>query len=99
MAVRNKKRCSTCPAPKPKVVVQTERVDAGAYPLEAKPNAPNLTYEVSEALKLWKHVLFGTSTCISMIEGYANLQLPGDPLEGVTHLRDRLNQVIQKLES
>ncbi|MDZ4346891.1 MAG: hypothetical protein U1E51_31140, partial [Candidatus Binatia bacterium] len=30
-----------------------------------------------------------------MCEGYARQELPGDPLEAVTQLRDRLNEVIR----
>jgi hypothetical protein len=47
---------------------------------------------------LWKHVLFGTGTCISMIEGYAKAKLTGNPLKGLLQLRDRLNRVIALYE-
>jgi len=33
-----------------------------------------------EAERLWRHVMFGTGTCVGMIEGYLNIGMPGDPL-------------------
>jgi hypothetical protein len=52
-----------------------------------------------EGERLWKHVLFGTMTCVAMIEGYADLAMPGDCVQGVTLLRDRLDAVLTKLKS
>lgn len=88
MAVRNKKKpCTNCPKPKPtvkSVVVQPLAV---------------FNVEMDQGLRLWKHVLFGTGTCIDMIEGYMKGNLPGDPIDGVKHLRDRLTQIINTLEA
>jgi hypothetical protein len=52
----------------------------------------------AEGERLWKHVLFGTMTCVTMIEGYAELGMPGDCVQGVTILRDRLDRVLNKLK-
>jgi len=52
-----------------------------------------------ESARLWSHVTFGTGTCIGMIEGYLALGMPGDPLPGVTALRDRLNKIIATIEA
>lgn len=86
MPPRNRpKPCHNCPKPKSK---------------KAPPAAISQPVDLPEAegIKLWKHVLFGTTTCLNMIEGYAKFNMPGDPLEGVTHLRDRLNSIIQMLK-
>lgn len=50
----------------------------------------------TEADRLWKHVLVGTSTCISMIGQYQSLGMPNMPIEGVTQLRDALNTILEK---
>ena len=47
---------------------------------------------------LWSHVCVGTGTCISMIEQYAAGGLPGDPLKSLISFRDRLQEVINRLE-
>ena len=47
-----------------------------------------------EYFRLWRHVLFGTGTCLSMIEGYTGLNMPGDVLADLYDLRKRLNSVI-----
>lgn len=83
------KACRTCPTPK-KPAPATPTATGQAY------IPPPLT--VTDGLRLWKHVLFGTATCISMIEGYAADEMPGDPIDGVKYLRDRLQKVIQLLE-
>lgn len=59
----------------------------------------NLVSSRSESERLWKHVLFGTGTCIGMIEGYTALNLPGDPRAGLKKLRDRINTLITKHEA
>lgn len=88
MAVRNKRPCKNCP----------QSPDG-----EQKVNAKGINYTVTyvgpqdQGEKLWKHVLFGTGTCINMIEGYAKMQMPGDPLPGLKELRDRLNVIIETL--
>ena len=51
-----------------------------------------------EADRLWNHVLFGTGTCVGMIEGYVQLKMPGNPLSQLHALVERLVQVIQTLE-
>lgn len=53
----------------------------------------------TEYIRLWRHVIFGTGTCISMIEGYTGLNMPGDVLNDLYVLRDRLNSVISKHEA
>jgi hypothetical protein len=69
--------------------------------LKAKPDTSSATLSITtpgEGQRLWKHVLFGTSTCISMIEGYAALGMPGDPCCALTEMRDRLTKVISNIE-
>jgi hypothetical protein len=52
----------------------------------------------TESSRLWRHVTFGTMTCIGMCEGYLNLGLPGDPTPELVAMRDRLNNIILKIE-
>jgi hypothetical protein len=87
MPPRVKTPCRFCPEPtqtlKPTPVPETMRL-AITTPGEGE--------------RLWKHVLFGTSTCISMIEGYAALDMPGNPQAALVALRDRIDKVLSKYE-
>lgn len=93
MAVRYKGRCRFCPDQQPAQSVKAA--------LKPKPDTSKAVLSITtpgEGQRLWKHVLFGTSTCISMIEGYADLGMPGDPRSALIEMRDRLNKVISNLE-
>lgn len=81
------KACATCPSARQK---KTQSSTSTAQPHLA------ITMP-GEGERLWKHVLFGTSTCISMIEGYAALDMPGDCQNTIASLRDRLNAVLNNL--
>lgn len=91
MPPRNRKPpCHNCPPAKerqPKLPSQP-----------AKAPAEVRDFGTSEALRLWNHILFGTGTCVGMIEGYTALNMPGDPLDGIKHLRDRLTTIINTHE-
>jgi len=93
MPPRNRRPpCHNCPkAVAPKTTPKLPTVQAAA-------STPAMDFPTSEALRLWNHVLFGTGTCVGMIEGYAALNMPGDPLAGIKHLRDRLSTVIHIYE-
>lgn len=77
----------------------------GGRPLKAGgkdaqvPGSLFVLYPEQEYHKLWRHVLIGTGTCVRMLEGYANLSMPGDPLEALVDLRDRLSKIINKYEA
>lgn len=71
------------PAPAP-----TTRVALPKTLLEVLPDAE---YE-----KLWRHVSVGTGTCISMLEAYAALDMPGIPEQTLIQFRDRLNVLVEK---
>lgn len=60
---------------------------------------PVLLSSKTEADRLWKHVTFGTMTCVAMCEGYAKLGLPGKPTGELRKIRDRLSQIISDLEA
>jgi molybdopterin biosynthesis enzyme len=65
------------------------------------PVIKNMTLAITspgEGERLWKHVLFGTSTCVQMIEGYADLAMPGNPCAALVALRDRIEKVLSKYE-
>ena len=94
MPPRNQQRsCHNCPLPTPPAAPPTRQAALVAAPPPQRYDVP-----VEDGLKLWRHVLFGTNTCIDMIDGYAKLGMPGDPIKGVQHLRDRLNEIIHHLE-
>lgn len=92
MAVRNKRikcRRGNCP----------EKVTSPAQAKAAPTVSVLKITSEGEGERLWKHVLFGTGTCVGMIEGYAALAMPGNPLEAIVSLRDRLNKLIHKYEA
>ena len=89
MPPRVKPRCRFCPD------------DVQQTPLKPTPPAASMTLAITtpgEGERLWKHVLFGTSTCVSMIEGYAALDMPGNPTAALVALRDRIQKVLLKYE-
>lgn len=105
MPPRFKKPCYRCPS------AEDDRrrgfaVDGTASPASPAAAVPTLnggtTLAVtseSEGLRLWRHVLFGAGTCIGMIEGYQCLGMPGNPKDDLVVLRDRLHNIITKIEA
>jgi hypothetical protein len=94
MAVRFKNlkvKCATCPKP-------PDRASRSATKIVTEPPSEKLTLSEQQGMKLWSHVLFGTGTCVGMIEGYARQDMPGDPREAITELRDRLSEVLISLQ-
>lgn len=86
MPPRTQPHCRFCPQP-------------AAAPTPSPAQPPTVTLAITspgEGERLWKHVLFGTSTCITMIEGYAALDMPGNPKEALVALRDRIQKVLSK---
>lgn len=93
MTVRYKNlkvKCATCPKP-------PDRASRKPAKLEVEQPTEKLTLPEQQGVKLWSHVLFGTGTCVGMIEGYARQEMPGDPREGISELRDRLSDVLASL--
>lgn len=68
-------------------------------PSESVIRAATKRLPANEASRLWRHVIVGTSTCVSMIEQYAAHGMEGGPVESVRELRNRLTDVINTLES
>src|SRR5687768_6938558 len=89
MAVRETRPpCPTCPERRSEQVAEAVN----------HPRVLAITSQ-GEGERLWKHVLFGTQTCLGMIHGYAELEMPGDPLPALCQLRDYLSNIISILES
>ena len=89
MPPRYTPKCRFCPQPASKQV------------LKPTPSVQTVKLAITspgEGERLWKHVLFGTSTCVAMIEGYAALDMPGSPCEALVALRDRIQKVLSKYE-
>jgi hypothetical protein len=89
MARRNR-RCRGCPPDAPAVVKPAQVV--------TKTLDPALITREGESERLWHHVLFGTATCVGMIEGYADKGLPGNPVPQIAELIRRLAVVAQHYE-
>src|SRR5688572_5371260 len=67
-----------------------------------KPSYPESLFMLppeDEYIRLWRHVLYGTGTCLGMIEGYTRLNMPGSVLEDLYKLRDQLNSIISVHEA
>lgn len=96
MPPRNRRPpCHNCPKARAEQTQPEPKRTPKQPPQPAAAVTPLVGFPDSEALRLWNHILFGTGSCIGMIEGYTTRNLYGDPLEGIKHLRDRLNAVIQ----
>jgi len=59
---------------------------------------PRIVSVDGEAERLWRHVLFGTGTCVGMIAGYVEIDMPGDPLPQLEALANRLSQIIETVK-
>jgi hypothetical protein len=96
---RNKRRCRNCPDAQP-AAVQPVQVAATqiATKLAGKKFDNNLLTRPGESDRLWNHVLFGTATCVGMIEGYVALGLPGNPHPQIVELVQRLVNVAKQIE-
>lgn len=90
------RRCRNCPDPAPPVKAQSPPPAVAKY--AGKTLDPNLVNRSDESARLWNHVLFGTGTCVGMIEGYVSMGLPGDPLPQIDLLIKRLSAVSKQLE-
>lgn len=92
---KRRRRCRNCPDE------STPGSDASSIAAEKLSSAkiePRVISVEGEGQRLWNHVLFGTGTCIGMLRGYADLNMPGDPLPQLHELASRLSQVIKTLE-
>ena len=87
---RSRARCRRCPENQAAIAADK----ASAQLKEVKPE-PKLLTSKGEAERLWKHVLFGTGTCVGMLCGYTDLEMPGNPLQQLYALRDQLNAIIE----
>jgi hypothetical protein len=95
MARRRRKPCRNCPEP---VQPSQQAANNAASKLASARLDPQIVSMAGEGDRLWRHVCFGTGTCIGMLEGYAALNVPGDPLPQLYSLAARLAGVIQNIE-
>ena len=89
MPPRNKP-CKGCP----QSTVSTPKTKVSPITGKAVEHKSIVITSTEEGQNLWNHILFGTGSCVGMIEGYQKMGLPGDPLPSLIDLRDRLNAVI-----
>lgn len=77
----------------------------------AEPAPPQVSHQFSDAkldqrvvnvenegVRLWNHVLYGTGTCVGMLAGYTQLNVPGNPLPQLHSLAARLQEIIHQHE-
>jgi hypothetical protein len=76
--------CENCPQPEP---YQNGRV-----------LSPGLVTLEAENERLWNWIFYGTSTCVSIIQGYYDMGMPNIPVDQVIHLRNRLDTLLQKVQ-
>jgi hypothetical protein len=79
-----------------KETLAKQAVDKTTNGLAKATLSPAITLE-GQGQRLWDHVLFGTGTCVGMIQGYANLGLPGDPCNQIEDLIGQLSAVLNQL--
>lgn len=95
---RNGRRCRNCPEePQAPSVAQTVAAGAAAK-VTSSVIDPKIITTDGAGQKLWNHVLFGTSTCIGMMRGYAELGMPGDPLPQLRDMISMLTDITQLIE-
>src|SRR5262245_46588483 len=98
MPPRNRKPCRNCP--EARLTPTLDAVAKAVAPPRPSRPAPVLAItSASEGERLWRHVVVGTSTCISMIEQYDALDMPGINVPNLRSMRDRLQTLIQKHEA
>lgn len=67
-----------------------------AKPKPASRLAPVLAITTDgEADRLWRHCLVGTSSCVAMIEQYADLGMRKMPIQKIEALRDWLTKIVE----
>jgi len=76
-----------------KVAVQQKAAASGGLQID-----PQILTTDGEGCRLWRHVIFGTHTCLSMLAGYAKLGMPGDPVPELRLMVAKLNRIIEILE-
>ena len=95
--VRRKRRCRNCTDPQSDELVSNAAAKSAAK-LDSRTLDDSLVTQTGESQRLWRHVLYGTATCLGMIEGYANLGMSGDPLPQLLQLSERLQKLIKTFE-
>jgi len=93
-----RRRCRNCPEEQPAAsVVKTVAASAAVKVTGAVIDQKIITAD-GAGQKLWNHVLFGTSTCVGMMRGYAELGMPGDPLPQLRDIISMLTELKTQLE-
>jgi hypothetical protein len=96
---RRSRRCRNCPDAQPAIAQPVQDAVTKLAPkLSGKRLDNDLLTRAGESDRLWNHVLFGTATCVGMIEGYVALGLPGNPQPQIVELIRRLSNVVKQLE-
>jgi len=93
-----RRRCRNCPDEQTPSAAKTAASNATAKVAGSKID-PTIITSCGEGQRLWNHVLFGTSTCIGMMRGYATLGMPGDPLPQLREIISMLTDIKNQLEN
>lgn len=98
--MRRRKRCRGCPEGKPASPTPVKDATTKVHDkLSGRKLDATLVTRSGESDALWNHVLFGTGTCIGLIEGYARLGLPGNPAPHLREMIARLERVAAAFEN
>jgi hypothetical protein len=94
---RHKRRCRNCPETEQPTVAKSVAA-AEADKTAAKKLSQSIVTSEGEGQKLWNHVLYGTGTCVGMMQGYFSLGMPGDPLPQLQQLIESLTALKDQIE-
>jgi len=98
--MRRRKRCRGCTDDKPPTPTPVKDATVKVYnKYSGRKLDEALLTRSGESAALWNHILFGTGTCVGMIEGYTRLGLPGNPAPQLRDLIARLEGVAALYES
>lgn len=92
---KKRKNCRNCPDEGNTVLKPETKPLIFVNKYKDKVLDERLVKSETESQRLWNHVLFGTSTCIQMIHGYASLGLPGDAVPQIDMMISKLVEARQ----
>lgn len=93
MPRQNPRRAKGCRGCKDPQLVASKAIE------KAIAATPKSLVPEEEGAKLWRHVLFGTGTCIGMMHGYAESGMPGVNVEQLQVLIVSLDKIIKRVQA
>lgn len=93
MPRHNPRRARSCRGCKDPEIVATKAIE------KAIAATPKVLVPAEEGARMWRHVLFGTGTCIGMMHGYAEQGMPGVDVEQIQALIVSLDKVAKTVKA